>query len=77
MPDAGELPDTSPITLPENLPDDFKLLSLAAEMAENSLKRRPLGPKAALLDEFDNTPEEFTRPPLAIGGIQSEVAQGK
>ena len=76
LPDAGELPDASPITLSKNLPDDFKLLSLADEMAENSLKQRPLSPTASL-DEFDDTPEEFTKPPLAIRGIQSEVAQGK
>jgi len=76
LPDAGELPDTSSITLPENLPDDFKLLSLADKTAENSLKRRLLSPTASL-DEFDDTPEEFTRPPLAIGGIQLEVAPGK
>jgi len=45
-------------------------------MAENSLKRCPLSPTTSL-DEFDYTPNEFTRPPLAIGEIQSEVAQGK
>ena len=45
-------------------------------MAENTLDQRPTSPTGSL-DEFDDTPEEFARPPLAIGGMQSEVAQCK
>ena len=74
--ESTELPDASPIPLPENLPDDFKLLSLADNMAENSLKRGPLSP-ADSLDEFDDTRKELSRTPLAIGGMQSEVHQQK
>jgi len=60
----------------QNLPiDHFKLLSLDDKMAENTREWRPVS-HAGSLDEFDNTPEEFSRPPLAIGGM-SEVARSK
>jgi len=36
--ESRELPDASPITFPKNLPDDFKLLSLADKMAEKAMK---------------------------------------
>jgi len=64
--ESRELPDASPITFPKNLPDDFKLLSLADKMAEKAMKRRPLSP-AGSLEEFDDTPEQILKPPLAIG----------
>jgi len=44
-------------------------------MAENTLEQQPTSSTGSL-DKFDDTPEEFLRPPLAIGGI-SEVAHGK
>ena len=55
--------------------DHFKLQSLDDEMAEDALEQRPTSAVGSL-DEFDDTPEEFSRPPLAIGGM-SEVACGK
>jgi len=75
-----ELPDapTNHSAL-ENLPDvteDFKVLSLADNMADTTLKRRPPS-SAGSLEEFDDTPEQLSRSPLAIGGMRSGAAQGK
>jgi len=74
---------SAPLTLPEahRIPhevptDQFKILSLADKMAEETLTRRP-GSPAGSLDEFDDTPEQLSKLPFAIGGTQSEVAQGK
>jgi len=53
----------------------FKLLSLNDKMAGSTRNQRPISPTGSL-DEFDDTPEKFVRPPLAIGEM-SEVAQGK
>jgi len=55
--------------------DHFKLLSLNDEMARSTRNQWPISPTGSL-DEFDDTPEQFVRPPLAIGEM-SEVAQGK
>ena len=56
--------------------DQFELLSLADKMPEETLKRRPVSPTGSL-EEFDDTPEQLSKPHFAIGGTQSEVAQGK
>jgi len=68
----GSIPHKSP---PELAIDHFKLLSLNDEMAENTLEQQPISP-AGSLDEFDDTRQEFSRPPLSIGGM-SEAAHSK
>jgi len=75
-----ELPDapTNHSAL-KNLPDvteDFKVLSLADNMADTTLKWQPPS-SAGSLEEFDDTPEQLSRSPLAIGGMRSGATQGK
>ena len=64
--------------LPDAPTDSPKLLTYPDTISTNNaaVKRRPRSP-ASSLDEFDDTPEQFSRPPLANRGSQSEVTRGK